>query len=81
VPDGCTLAFGHVVKFAVAPGDRHGTRSPRVRRFVMAQAGGRGSRTVAVGAVLVPPGDPAPVRAGEQRGLACRPGPAISSVG
>jgi hypothetical protein len=41
---------------------------------------GVGSRAVAVGAVLVSPRAPAPVQAGEQRGLACRPGPAISSA-
>jgi hypothetical protein len=41
---------------------------------------GRGSREVAVGAVLVPIGVVASVQAREQRGLACRPGPAISSA-
>ena len=81
VPDGCTLACGHVVKFAVASGGRHGSLRPlRVRRFGVTRARGRGSRAVAVGAVLVSP-VPQLLWAGEQRGLACRPGPAISSAG
>jgi len=71
VPDGCTLTCGHVVKFVVGPGGGHGSLRPlQVRRFGVARATGRGSRAVAVGAVLVPPGQPAPVRAGEQHGLA-----------
>ena len=81
VPDGCTLTCGHVVKFAVAPGRRHGSlRPPQVRRFGVARATGPGSRALAVGTVLVPPGDPARLRAGEQRGLDCRPRPAMSSA-
>jgi hypothetical protein len=81
VPDECTLTCGHVVKFAVGPGGGHGSlRSPEVQRFGMARATGLDSRAAAIGPVLVPPGEPAPVRAGEQHGLACRPGPAISSA-
>ena len=78
----CTLTCGHVVKFAVAPGGGHGRlRPPGVQRFGVGRVRGPGSRAAAVGAVLVPPGDPAPERAGKQHGLACHPGPAISSAG
>ena len=81
VPDRCTLTCGHVVKFAVAPGGRQGNlRPPRVGRWGVTRAKGRGSRAVAISAVLVPPRASAPVRAREQRGLACRPVPAISSA-
>lgn len=82
VPGRCTLASSRPVKpTAVSPSAGHRSLRPAgVHHARPMAAEGQGSRAVASGAALLLAWYPIRSRAGEQDGLACRPGPASSSA-